>query len=107
MRADILSYSRSCGLFAGISLEGSTLRPDNEANEKLYRKKLPAKDIVLDRAVLPPGSAMQLLAVLNKKSPRNKSHVGSAGAPPGNPPLRQRDHASILPLRRIRVWLTG
>lgn len=76
MRAEILSYSRSRGLFAGVSLEGSTLRPDNEANEKLYRKRLPAKDIVLHRAVLPPASAAQLLAVLNKKSPRNKSHVG-------------------------------
>lgn len=76
MRAEILSYSRSRGLFAGVSLEGSTLRPDNEANEKLYRKKLAAKDIVLHRAVRPPASAAQLLAVLNKKSPRNKSHVG-------------------------------
>jgi lipid-binding SYLF domain-containing protein len=73
---DEASYLRSRGLFAGVSLEGSTLRPDNEANEKLYRKRLPAKDIVLHRAVLPPASAAQLLAVLNKKSPRNKSHVG-------------------------------
>jgi lipid-binding SYLF domain-containing protein len=73
MRAEILSYSRSRGLFAGVSLEGSTLRPDNEANEKIYGKKLPAKDIVLHRAVRAPASARQLLAVLNRKSPRNKS----------------------------------
>ena len=76
MRAEILSYSRSRGLFAGVSLEGSTLRPDNEANEKVYRKKVPAKDIVLHRAVRPPASAGPLLAVLDKKSPRNKSHPG-------------------------------
>ena len=73
MRAEILSYSRSRGLFAGVSLEGSTLRPDNEANQKLYGKELPARDIVLHRAVRSPASARQLLAVLNKKSPRNKS----------------------------------
>jgi SH3 domain-containing YSC84-like protein 1 len=76
MRAEILSYSRSRGLFAGVSLEGSTLRPDNEANEKLYRKKLPAKDIVLHRAVPPPTCAGPMLSVLNKKSPRNKSRLG-------------------------------
>ena len=74
MRAEILSYSRARGLFAGVSLEGSTLRPDNDANEKLYGKKLPAKDIVLHHAVPPPASARPLLAVLNKKSPHDKSH---------------------------------
>lgn len=73
MRAEILSYSRSRGLFAGVSLEGSTLRPDNEANEKLYGKKLRATDIVLHRAVRSPASSRQLIAVLDKKSPRNKS----------------------------------
>ena len=74
MRAEILTYSRSRGLFAGVSLEGSTLRPDNEANKKLYGKKLSAKDIVLNGRVRVPASAKQLLATLNKKSPRNKSH---------------------------------
>jgi len=73
MRAEILTYSRSRGLFAGISLEGSTLRPDNEANKKLYRKELPAKDIVLGGRVGVPVSAKQLVATLNRKSPRNKS----------------------------------
>jgi SH3 domain-containing YSC84-like protein 1 len=74
MRAEILTYSRSRGLFAGVSLEGSTLRPDNEANHKLYGKELPAKDIVLHGRVKAPASARQLISSLNRKSPRNKSH---------------------------------
>src|SRR5262249_34259719 len=57
LRAEVLTYSRSRGLFAGVSLEGSTLRPDNDANEKLYGKKIPAKDIVLHHAVPAPPSA--------------------------------------------------
>ena len=73
MRAEILSYSRSRGLFAGISLEGSTLRPDNDGNERLYGKGVTAKDIVINSAIRPPASAKLLLATLNKKSPRNKS----------------------------------
>jgi lipid-binding SYLF domain-containing protein len=73
MRAEILTYSRSRGLFAGVSLEGSTLRPDNEANEKLYGKDIHAKDIVLYGRAPVPASAHQLIATLNKKSPRNKS----------------------------------
>jgi lipid-binding SYLF domain-containing protein len=73
MRAEILSYSRSRGLFAGISLEGSTLRPDNDGNERLYGKGTIAKDIVINSAIRPPASAKLLLATLNKKSPRNKS----------------------------------
>jgi lipid-binding SYLF domain-containing protein len=73
MRAEILTYSRSRGLFAGVSLEGSTLRPDNEANEKLYGKAIHAKDIVLHGRASVPASAHQLIATLNKKSPRNKS----------------------------------
>src|SRR5215472_17965624 len=73
MRAEILTYSRSRGLFAGMSLEGSTLRPDNGANKKLYGKELPAKDIVLHGRVGVPGSAKQLLATLNKRSTRNRS----------------------------------
>ena len=73
LRAEILSYSRSRGLFAGISLEGSTLRPDNDGNERLYRKGTTAKDIVINSAIRPPASAKLLLATLNKKSPRNMS----------------------------------
>jgi len=73
LKADILSYSRAKGLFAGVSLEGSTLRPDNDANKKLYGKEMDAKSIVLDGAVKAPPSAATLLATLNKASPINKS----------------------------------
>lgn len=73
MRAEILSYSRARGLFAGVSLAGSTLRPDNGGNEKLYGKGVTAKDIVIKNTVRPPASAKELLAVLNRKSPKNKS----------------------------------
>jgi lipid-binding SYLF domain-containing protein len=73
MDAEILSYSRNKGLFAGISLEGSTLRSDGSANEKLYGKKLSAKDIIVDRKVGVPGCARELVALLNEKSPKDKS----------------------------------
>jgi SH3 domain-containing YSC84-like protein 1 len=73
MRAEILSYSRSRGLFAGISLAGSTLRPDNDANKKLYGKEVAAKDIVFSDAVPAPPSAETLIATLNKRSPKNLS----------------------------------
>jgi len=73
MRAEILSYSRARGLFAGISLAGSTLRPDNDANKALYGKEVSAQDIVFKGAVPAPDSAQLLLAQLNKKSPTNKS----------------------------------
>src|SRR6516225_8572646 len=73
MRAEILSYSRNRGAFAGISLKGSTLRPDNDANEKLYGKKIEAKEIVLEGAVKAPPSAKILLSTLDKASPINKS----------------------------------
>lgn len=73
MRAEVLSYSRSRGLFAGVSLAGSTLRPDKGGNEKLYGKGITAKDIVLKGAVRPPASAKLLLDTLNKHSPKNES----------------------------------
>lgn len=73
MNAEILSYSRNKGLFAGISLEGSTLRSDGNANEKLYGRKLNAKEIVVDRKAGVPGCARQLVSLLNAKSPINKS----------------------------------
>jgi lipid-binding SYLF domain-containing protein len=73
MRAEILSYSRSRGAFAGVSLKGSTLRPDNDANEKLYGKKIEAKEIVMNGAVKAPPSAATLLSTLDKASPVNKS----------------------------------
>jgi len=73
LRAEILSYSRSRGLFAGVSLEGSTLRPDNGANKSLYGKDVSASDIVFKKAVPVPDSAKVLLATLQKASPVNKS----------------------------------
>jgi len=66
-------YSRARGLFAGVSLEGSTLRPDNKANKDLYGKEVEAKDIVFKNAVPVPDSAKGLLATLQKASPTNKS----------------------------------
>lgn len=73
MRAEVLSYSRSRGLFAGISLEGSTLRPDNDANRRLYGKKISARDIVVHDKATPPPSAKQMISVLDEKSPKNLS----------------------------------
>jgi SH3 domain-containing YSC84-like protein 1 len=73
MRAEILSYSRSRGLFAGVSLEGSTLRPDNRANEKLYGRHLSAKEIIRQGKAGAPGSAHELLSLLNTKFPKNHS----------------------------------
>jgi len=72
LRSEILSYSRSRGLFAGISLEGSTIRPDNKANEQIYGKKLEAKQIVLSDQVRVPAAAEQLVSTLDAKTPRHK-----------------------------------
>jgi len=77
MRSEILSYSRSRGLFAGISLEGSTLRPDNGANEKLYGRKLTAKEILREGKVATPAAAHELNAELAKASPKNRSEPKS------------------------------
>jgi lipid-binding SYLF domain-containing protein len=77
MRAEILSYSRSRGLFAGVSLEGSTLRPDNRANEKLYGRKLSAREIVRQGKAAAPPSAAELLSLLNSHSPKNRSEPKS------------------------------
>jgi lipid-binding SYLF domain-containing protein len=73
MQAEILSYSRNKGLFAGVSLEGSTLRSDGSANEKLYGKKLDARDIIVEHKVAIPACARELVGLLNAKSPKNKS----------------------------------
>ncbi len=69
MRAEILTYSRQRGVFGGISLSGSTLRPDDEANRELYGRDLSNKDIVLG-SVTAPASASGFLAALNKYSSR-------------------------------------
>jgi lipid-binding SYLF domain-containing protein len=72
LRSEILSYSRSRGLFAGISLEGSTIRPDNKANEQIYGQRLEAKQIVLSDQVRVPAAAEQLVSTLNNKTPHHK-----------------------------------
>jgi lipid-binding SYLF domain-containing protein len=72
MRAEILSYSRARGAFAGVSLEGSTLRPDNDANKKLYGREVNADAVVLKGAVKPPPSAGVLLHELDRRSPHRK-----------------------------------
>jgi SH3 domain-containing YSC84-like protein 1 len=77
MRAEILSYSRSRGLFAGISLEGSTLRQDNGANEKVYGHKVTAREIVRQGRVGTPGAGQLMISTLNHASPRNKSEPKS------------------------------
>jgi len=72
LRSEILSYSRSRGLFAGISLEGSTIRPDNKANKQIYGNLLGAKEIVLSDQVRAPGAAEQLVSTLDAKAPHHK-----------------------------------
>jgi lipid-binding SYLF domain-containing protein len=73
MKAEILSYSRSRGVFGGVSLEGSTLRSDGGANRNVYGKELNAKQIILEKAVQPTSEAKGLIDLLNKKSPKNRS----------------------------------
>jgi lipid-binding SYLF domain-containing protein len=73
MRAEILSYSRSRGLFAGVSLEGSTLRSDGSANRKLYGRSLTAKEIVREGKAGVPASGREFVSLLNKQSPKNES----------------------------------
>jgi len=77
MRAEILSYSRSRGLFAGISLEGSTLRPDNDASSEIYGRKITAREIVLGHGVAVPESGRNLVRVLEKNAPHNESQKAS------------------------------
>ncbi len=73
MKAEILSYSRSRGLFAGISLEGSTLRPDNKANARIYGRKISARSILLENRVAIPKTGRHLVRVLQTNAPRNES----------------------------------
>jgi lipid-binding SYLF domain-containing protein len=77
MRAEILSYSRSRGLFAGISLEGSTLRPDNDANADVYGRKITAREIVMGHKIAVPASGRHLVRVLQKNAPHNESEKAS------------------------------
>ena len=72
MRAEILTYSRARGLFAGVSLAGSTVRPDNDANARVYGKQLEAESIVFKGAAAVPPAAQRMIAMLNQKSPKTK-----------------------------------
>jgi SH3 domain-containing YSC84-like protein 1 len=77
MRAEILSYSRSRGLFAGVSLEGSTLRPDDDASADVYGRPIKAKDIVRSQKMGVPATGRHLVNVLQKSAPRNESERAS------------------------------
>lgn len=73
MHAEILTYSRSRGLFAGVSLDGSTLRADNSASEKVYGRKITGREIVLQHKVGTPAAGKLLVSTLQKASPTNRS----------------------------------
>jgi SH3 domain-containing YSC84-like protein 1 len=73
LRSEILSYSRARGLFAGVSLEGSTIRPENSDNTRVYGKKVSARDIVLSGKVPVPAAAQQLISTLDARTPKHKS----------------------------------
>src|ERR1700747_2320534 len=77
MRAEILSYSRSRGLFAGVSLEGTTLRPDDDANEQVYGHAIKAKDIVRSGTMAVPATGRHLVNALQKSAPHNESERAS------------------------------
>ena len=77
MHAEILTYSRALGLFAGVSLEGSTLRPDGSANNKLYGRDITAREIVIQHKVGTPAAGHLLVSALQKASPRNMSDAKS------------------------------
>jgi len=78
LRAEILSYSSSRGLFAGVSLEGSTLRPDDNASADVYGRKITAREIVLGNRIAVPASGRNLVRVLQKNAPHNESEKASA-----------------------------
>ena len=71
MMAEMISYSRSKGLFAGLSLEGATLRPDGGENKKLYGREMGNRDILMGKAVAPKG-ARGFVALLNKRARKGK-----------------------------------
>jgi len=73
MRAEMLSYSRSRGLFAGVSLEGTSLRPDDDATEQVYGRRMTARSIVTGKRIAVPESGRQLVAVLAKNAAHKES----------------------------------
>lgn len=73
LRADILSYSRARGAFVGVALEGSTIRPDNGANRKIYGQEVAARQIVLSGQIAAPREAQTMISTLDSRTPRHKS----------------------------------
>jgi lipid-binding SYLF domain-containing protein len=73
MRAEILTYSRARGLFAGVSLAGSTLRSDNDSNRKIYGRSVEAREILRSGTVATPAAGKRLVDLLNQHSPKNLS----------------------------------
>jgi len=73
MGAEILTYARSKGLFAGVSLKGTVVKPDEDANKRLYGKAVAAREVLEEGALQTPPAAEPLLAALNKYAPRNLS----------------------------------
>jgi lipid-binding SYLF domain-containing protein len=74
LRSEILTYSRARGLFAGVSLEGASLRPDDSGNDALYGRKVNAADIVMGPNPAPPAAAQHLISLLEKASPTSRAH---------------------------------
>jgi lipid-binding SYLF domain-containing protein len=72
MNAEILTYSRARGVFAGVALDGATLRPDDDSNVELYPTKPTNKEIVMGKTE-PPAAASQLIAELNRYSARKEA----------------------------------
>jgi SH3 domain-containing YSC84-like protein 1 len=72
LRSEILSYSRARGLFAGVSLEGSTIRPDKGDNRRVYGKDIPARTLVLSGTVAVPPAAELMVATLNARTPKHR-----------------------------------
>ena len=73
LRAEILSYSRARGLFAGVSLDGTSLRPDDDASQEIYGRKLTARRIVTGTGIDIPASGRRFVEVLQRNAPRNES----------------------------------
>jgi lipid-binding SYLF domain-containing protein len=73
LRAEILSYSRARGAFVGVSLDGSTIRPDDGANRQVYGQNIPARQIVLSGNLAIPPGAQELISTLDSRTPRHKS----------------------------------
>ena len=96
MRAEILSYSRSRGVFAGIALTGSSLRPNNDANEQVYGRKLTTREIVTGRGIAVPESGHRLVDVLQRNSPTNESSTPKKHYPHREGRLRLAESALAI-----------